>query len=43
MFYLYRLSSLLMLNEQHIYIFGQIQTSQTEGQLHSETYPYEES
>ena len=31
-----------MLNEQQIYLFGQIQTSQTVGQLYSDTFPYSE-
>ena len=30
----------IMLNEQQIYLFGQIQTSQTVGQLYSDTSPY---
>ena len=33
-------AALLMLNEQHIYLFGQIQTSQIGGQLYSDTSPY---
>ena len=32
-------SALLMVNEQKFYLFGQIQTSQTGGQLYSDTYP----
>ena len=31
-----------MLNESQFYLFGQIQTSQTGGQLHSEFFPYGE-
>ena len=31
-----------MLNEQEIYLLGQIQTSQTGGQLYSDTSPYGE-
>ena len=34
--------ALLLLNEQQFYLFGQIQTSQTGGQLYSNTYPYGE-
>ena len=29
-----------MLKEYHFYLFGQIQTGQTGGQLYSYTYPY---
>ena len=29
-----------MLDEHKCYLFGQIQTSQTEGQLFSDTFPY---
>ena len=29
-----------MLNEQHIFLFGQIQTSQTGGELYCDTSPY---
>ena len=32
-----------MFNSQHIYSFGKIQTSQTGGQLYSDTSPYEVS
>ena len=32
-----------MFNQQQIFLFGQIQTTQTGGQLYSETYPYEVS
>ena len=32
-------AALLMLNEQQIYFFGQIQTNQTGGQPDSETFP----
>ena len=32
-----------MFNSQHIYSFGQIQTSQTGGQLYSDTSHYEVS
>ena len=35
-------AALLMLNEQQIYLFGQIQTSQTGYQLYSDTSPYGE-
>ena len=35
-------SALLMINELQIYLFGQIQTSQTGGQLYSYTLPYGE-
>ena len=35
-------AALLMLNEQQFYLFGHIQTSQTGGQLCSDTFPYEE-
>ena len=31
-----------MLNEQQFYLFGHIQTSQTGGQLCSDTFPYGE-
>ena len=31
-----------MLNEQQFYLFGQIQTNQTGGQLYSDTFPYGE-
>ena len=31
-----------MLNQQQIYLFGQIQTSQTGGPLYSDTSPYRE-
>ena len=31
-----------MLNEQQIYLFGQIQTSQTGGKPYSDTTPYGE-
>ena len=37
------LAALLKLNEQHFYLFGQIQTSQTGGQPYSNTSPYEVS
>ena len=37
------LAALLMLNEQQLYLFGQIQTSQTGGQLYKDTSPYGES
>ena len=33
-------AALLMLNEQQLYLFGQIQTSPSEGQSYSETVPY---
>ena len=32
-------AALLMLNEEPLYLFGQIQTSQTGGQLYSDTFP----
>ena len=32
------LAALLMFNQQHIYLFGQIQTSQTGGQTLSDTW-----
>ena len=32
-----------MLNKQQIYLFGQIQTSQTGGQLYSDDSPYKVS
>ena len=32
-------AALLMFDEQQFYLFGQIQTSQTEGQLFSDTFP----
>ena len=32
-----------MLNEQQIWLFGQIQTSQTGGQLYSDSFPHEVS
>ena len=32
-------AAFLMLNEQQIYFFGQIQTNQTGGQPDSETFP----
>ena len=32
-------ATLLMLHEQQLYLFGQMQTSQTEGQLYSDTSP----
>ena len=31
----------LMSNEQQFYLFGHIQSSQTRGQLYSETFPYD--
>ena len=34
--------TLLMLNEQQFYLFGQIQTSQTGGQLYSDPSAYGE-
>ena len=36
-------AALVMLNQIEIYNFGQIQTSQTGGQLYSDTSPYEVS
>ena len=36
-------AALFMFNQQQIYLFGQIQTSQTGGQLHSDTSPYKVS
>ena len=30
-----------MSNEQQFYLFGHIQSSQTRGQLYSETFPYD--
>ena len=33
-------AALLMLNEQQIYLFGQMQTSQTWGQPYNDTSPY---
>ena len=36
------LAALLMLNEQQLYLFGQLQTSQTGGQLYSYTSPFSE-
>ena len=36
-------AALLYSNDQQIYLFGQIQTSQTRGQLYSDTSPYEVS
>ena len=33
--------ALLMFNQQQIYLFSQIQTSQTEGQPYSDTSPHE--
>ena len=35
-------SAFLMFNEEQFYLFGQIQTSQTEGQLYSDTSLYSE-
>ena len=35
-------AALLLLNEQQLYLFGQILTSQTGGQLYSDTSPYGE-
>ena len=35
-------AALLLLNEQHFCLVGQIQTSQTRGQLYSDTSPYGE-
>ena len=34
-------AALLMLNQQQIYLFGQIKSSQTGGQQYSDTSPYE--
>ena len=36
-------AALFMFNSQHIYLFGQIQTSQTGGQPYSDNSPYEVS
>ena len=36
-------AALLMFNQQQIYLFGQIKTSQTRGQPSSDTFPYEVS
>ena len=35
-------AALLMLNKRQLYLFGQIQTSQTGGQPYSDTFPYGE-
>ena len=35
-------AALLMMNEQQFYLFDQIQTSQTGGQLYSDTFPFGE-
>ena len=35
-------AALLMLNYQHIYLFGRVQTSQTGGQPYSDNSPYGE-
>ena len=40
-FILFGFSCSMMLNEHQFYLFGQIQTSQTGGQLYSDTSPYE--
>ena len=42
LFYCLDSAVLHMLNQQQIYLFGQIQTSQTRGQSYSDTSPYDE-
>ena len=42
LFILFHLPALLSLNERQFYLFGKIQTSQTGGQLYSDTSPHGE-